>query len=188
MKIILGSKSKGRAKVLKEIGYDFEVMSADIDEKAIRFKDPEELTLKLAKAKADALLPKIKEPAILITSDQVVIWHGQIREKPENKDQAREFLQSYTLHPAETVTAIVVINTATGLRKQGVDIARAWFKTIPEKIIQQLISQGDVFMQAGGYSIDDPLLKPYILKIEGERESIMGLPKKLTLRLIEEVK
>lgn len=53
MKIILGSQSRSRRKVLEKLGYEFEVMPADIDEKAIRFDDPTKLTLVLARAKAD---------------------------------------------------------------------------------------------------------------------------------------
>ena len=87
MKIILGSQSKGRKKMLEEMGYEFEVMSADIDEKAIRFENPKELTLALARVKAEAIKPKIYGSALLVTSDQVVTWNGQIREKPENTEQ-----------------------------------------------------------------------------------------------------
>jgi len=41
-----------------------------------------------------------------------------------------------------------------------------------------------VFKQAGGFSVWDPLLRPYIYKIEGEEESVMGLPAKLTKKLL----
>ena len=43
-----------------------------------RSEDPGALTLALAHAKADALLPQIHEPALLITSDQVVVWQGTL--------------------------------------------------------------------------------------------------------------
>ena len=75
----------------KEIGFEFEIMSPDIDEKAIRSKNPEDLVMAIANAKADALVSKIKEPAILITSDQVVLCKDKIREKPVGEKEAREF-------------------------------------------------------------------------------------------------
>jgi len=59
MKIILGSASARRKDILQQMGYEFEVMSANIDEKAIRFDDPKKLTLAIVNAKADAL-EKIK--------------------------------------------------------------------------------------------------------------------------------
>ena len=126
MKIILGSQSKGRRSVLESMGYEFEVMSSDIDEKAIRFDDPSVLTLALANAKADALLARIHEPAILITADQVVAWNGTIREKAKDENEAREYLRSYAAHPAETVAAVVVVNTATKKRQEGRNGSIAW--------------------------------------------------------------
>jgi len=182
MKIILGSQSKSRQNLLKRMGYEFEVMNPDIDEKAIRFDDPKKLTLALAHAKADALLPKIHEPAILITADQVVFCGGKIREKPASEKEAREALRGYKTHPLETVTAVVVTNTSTSERNDGVDVAKVWLRPIPASIIEALIKEGDVFSRAGGFSIENPLLKNYVEKTEGELESILGLPKEFAWR------
>src|ERR1041385_5046735 len=109
--IILGSKSPGRKSVLEHAGYEFEVMVSNINEKAIRSDDYKQLPLLLARAKATVLVPKIKKPAILITSDQVVIYKGELREKPADENQAREYLKSYGGDSAAiTHTAVVVIN------------------------------------------------------------------------------
>lgn len=172
---------------MESMGFQFETMSANIDEKAIRFDDPQKLTLVLANAKADALLPNILEPAILITSDQVVALDKNILEKPENEDEAREFLRGYATHPPQTVTAVVAVNTATKERREGVDIAKVVFKEIPESVIDEIIKEGDIFTRAGGFSVEDPRLKNYIVNIEGAIDSIIGLPKELTERLIKEV-
>ncbi|HLD21587.1 MAG TPA: Maf family protein [Patescibacteria group bacterium] len=187
MHIILGSQSHGRQKILREMGVEFEVMASNIDEKTIRFNDPKQLTLALAHAKAEALLPNISQNAILITSDQVVVCHNQILEKPENEQEERIFLRMYKTHPAQTVTAVVVTNTATRVQRSGVDIATVYFQPIPEHIITQLIAEKNVFTQAGGFSIDDPLVKPYIERIEGSRSSIIGLPDVLTRQLMIDV-
>jgi predicted house-cleaning NTP pyrophosphatase (Maf/HAM1 superfamily) len=87
MHIILGSQSHGRRELLSAMGDAFAVMPAHIDERAIRADNPGMLTLVLAHAKADALLPQIHEPALLITSDQVVVWQGKIREKPQHAEE-----------------------------------------------------------------------------------------------------
>jgi septum formation protein len=168
---------------MSEIGFDFCVMPADIDEKAVRDTDPRRLTLALAEAKADALMPKIEESSILITSDQVVSWNGKILEKPDSAEQARQFLRGYAAQSAETVTAVSVTDTETNQRVSGIDIAKIYFREIPEDVIEQVVAAGQVFDWAGGFDIDDPILSQYIVKIEGERESIVGLPKRLTLEL-----
>ncbi|CAN1126952.1 7-methyl-GTP pyrophosphatase [Linum perenne] len=76
--LILGSASISRKTILAEMGYEFSVVTADIDEKAIRKEKPEELVMALAEAKAKAISQKLPmndyvkdaEPTLLITSDQ----------------------------------------------------------------------------------------------------------------------
>ena len=84
----------------RELGFDFDVMIPDIDEKTIRLDNPRELVMAIAHAKTDALLAKIKEPTILIVSDQVVLYEGEVREKPIDELEAREFVRSYGHNPA----------------------------------------------------------------------------------------
>ncbi len=187
MKLILGSKSQGRRDVLTSAGYEFEVLTADFDEKSIRDSDPEKLVLKLATAKAEAILPKVSEPAILIAADQVVVCNGVILEKPENEDQAREYLRGYAAHPMETVSGLVVINTQTGKRVEGIDIAKVYFKPIPEDIISASIADGRVMHCSGAMRCEDEPLSLYVERFEGTKDSTSGMPLVLLKRLIDEV-
>lgn len=187
MKLILGSKSFGRRKVLKDAGYEFEIMVADIDEKAIRSNNYEELPLLIARAKARALLKKIHEPVVLITSDQVVVCNGRLREKPETEKEAREYLESYSQYPAQTNTAVVVINTKTGKQLEAVDISKVYFKNIPASVIDTLIKEGKIMHTAGGFIIENSILEPYVTQIEGDIKSVTGLPIKVTEELMRQV-
>jgi len=185
--IILGSGSKWRQAMLEKMGHDFKVITADIDEKAIRSDDYYALPIKLACAKAEAIKQKIKEPVLLITADQVVLCNGELREKPEDEHQAREFLRSYKEYPAEIINAVVVTDTGSGKRAQGIDIAKAYFKEIPEEIINKLVKMEDILNSAGGFLAEHELLRPYLKKYEGKEGNSLGLPRELTERLILEV-
>ncbi|KAJ3097199.1 hypothetical protein HDU97_005084 [Phlyctochytrium planicorne] len=209
--IVLGSSSKSRASILNLANIPFTVQVADIDEKAIGSRgpgsDPDELVTKIARAKADALLASGKvdayEDAFLITCDQVglfngmwkgltlffkvALWEGQIREKPVNEEEARSYLKSYSLAPAETRGAMVVINLKTKKRAEGIDVAKQYFKPIPESVIDALIKQGDVYYCCGAFMIDDPLLIPYLDKREGDEDSIIGLSKRLLVELLSKL-
>jgi len=187
MKIILGSASKYRQKILRDAGYDFDIMEPNIDEKSIRFDNPKKLTLALAHAKAGAIMKRAKNQALLITSDQVVVCNGQIREKPQNKEEAADYLASYAQHPAETVTAVLLTNLKNGKSVGGIDIAKVNFSPIPENIIERVINKGTIFSCAGGFTISDDLLKPYIKSIEGDEDSVLGLPIKLTKELLNAI-
>lgn len=191
MKIILGSSSAGRKLIMSELaqefGFNFEIMSSDIDEKAVRFDNPSDLVMAIANAKADALIVKIKEPAILICSDQVVLYKGKIREKPIDEKEAREFLQSYGQVFPETIGAVVIVNTETSKRASGLQTSKIHFKSLPSKIIDEHIKSGLSLNGAGGFSIHDPTLKDYIDHIEGGLDSATGLSKELVKELITRV-
>lgn len=187
MKLILGSKSIGRRTVLLNAGYEFDILTSEIDEKSIRSDNYEQLPLLLARAKSDDLIPRIQESAILITSDQVVICNGELREKPESKEQAYEYLMSYSKYPAQTNTAVVVVNTKTGKKTEGLSIAKVFFNKIPEEIISKLIGEGNILHAAGGFIVENPLLSEYVKRIDGEVSRVTGLPLTLTKKLIQEV-
>ena len=188
MKIILGSSSKWRKAMLEKMGYNFRVVTADIDEKTIRSNDYYTLPIKIACAKADAIMQKIKEPVLLITGDQDVLCNGELREKPKDEHQAREFLLSYKKYPAEIINAVVITNTKSGKRAQGTNISKVYFKEIPKKIIDKLIKTKDILNSAGSFLMEHKLLKPYIEEYNGKEGDSLGLPKKLTEHLILEVR
>lgn len=187
MKIILGSKSAGRKRIMEEMGYEFDVLVSDIDEKAIRFDDPKELTINIAKAKAISLQDKIFEPAILITSDSVVVCNNEILEKPQNEEEARKFLELYRDFPATVVSSVVVTNTSNGKQVFDVDASTVYFSPFSEQEIIDFIKDGGVFNWAGGFGVDEDGWPEHIIKIDGYRDGVMGLPKKITKRLISEV-
>jgi septum formation protein len=221
-KMILGSSSIARKKILSDMGYQFTIMTADIDEKSIRKDKPEDLVMALAEAKADAILSKltiseqergdeptilisadtaeailpklpvcdnVKEsaPTLLVTGDQVVVYEGTVREKPSDVEEAWEFIQGYSGGCASTVSSVLVTNLQTGFRKGDWDRVEVHFHDIPNEIIEKLINEGKVLNVAGGLCIEHPLVLPYVKEVIGTTDSVMGLPKAVTERLIKEV-
>ncbi|KAL4649972.1 hypothetical protein ACB092_01G052200 [Castanea dentata] len=194
-KIILGSSSIARRKILAEMGYEFTIMTADIDEKCIRKEKPEDLVMALAEAKADAILSKLQtisnqekddEQKILIAADTVVVYEGVVREKPSSKEEARQFLKDYSGSHAATVGSVLVTNLKTGFRKGEWDRVEIYFHTIPDGTIEKLIEEGTVLYVAGGLIIEHPLILPFVKQVVGTTDSVMGLPKALTEKLIKE--
>lgn len=187
MKLILGSQSLGRKEVLTAAGYSFDVMVADIDEKAIRDDNYELLPLLIAQEKTKALLSKIQEDAVLITSDQVVVCNGELREKPVDADEARVWLKSYASYPSRAITSVIVANTVTGKQVEGVDIVDVIFDKIPDEVIEKLIAQGRILKTAGACIAEDPLLSPHIKELKGDLDSLTGLPMRLVKKFLDEV-
>ncbi|KAL3525391.1 hypothetical protein ACH5RR_013763 [Cinchona calisaya] len=194
-KIILGSSSVARQQILSEMGYEFTVMTADIDEKSIRKEKPEELVMALAEAKADAIISRLKntshlgeneQPVLLITADTVAVFEGTVREKPSSKEQARKYIQDYSSGHTSVVGSVVVSNLTTGNRKGGWDRAEVYFHEIPDEVIDSLIEEGIILNVAGALMLEHPLTLPFVDTVIGTADHVMGLSKALTEKLIQE--
>jgi predicted house-cleaning NTP pyrophosphatase (Maf/HAM1 superfamily) len=90
----------------QEYGFDFDIMTAEIDERSLgdRTKNPEQLVLQLASAKAQALIQQLHRNEskamqhLLITCDQVVVSSsGSILEKPLNADEVSTAVLDHSL-------------------------------------------------------------------------------------------
>uniref|UniRef100_A0ACD6A8L8 Uncharacterized protein n=1 Tax=Avena sativa TaxID=4498 RepID=A0ACD6A8L8_AVESA len=155
-KIILGSSSPARRQILSDMGYEFTVMCADIDEEAIRREKPEELVKALAEAKAEAIKLKLNDgcgdrdwssdrPTLLITSDQVKVSKGMIRERPMSTEEAREFIKAYSGDRALAVNYVLVTNLSTGGTKGGWDVPEIYFHHIPDEFIEEVVSDLSIY-------------------------------------------
>ncbi|WRX10465.1 Nucleoside triphosphate pyrophosphatase Maf-like protein - like 1 [Theobroma cacao] len=194
-KLILGSSSMARQRILAEMGYEFTIMTADIDEKSIRKEKPEDLVTALAEAKADAIISMLQNTGIieedahttlLITADTVVVYKGMIREKPSSEEEAREYIKGYSGGHAAVVGSVLVTNLRTGASKGGWERAEVYFHDIPDEVINNLIDEGIPFKVAGGLMLEHPLTLPFVEAVIGATDTVMGLSKSLTEKLIQE--
>ena len=188
--LVLGSGSSSRAAILRDCGLKFEVRKPGIDEKAIRHDSAKELVLALGLAKAAALRddPDLAaRGALLITGDQVVVADGgRILEKPEDEAEARAFIDSYGRDPPRTVGSLVVTDAASGQQWSAVDEACVHFSPIPDDVVDQLLEEGDVYYCAGGLMVEHPLVQPYVQRMDGSMDSIMGLCVATLEKLLDE--
>ena len=188
MKLILGSSSQFRRAVMDELGFEYEVMAPEIDEKAIRIDDPDALVLAIAHAKADALVGAVEGEALIITSDQVVVWNGQIREKPQDREEAKRFIMSYDEHPAVIINGLVVTHVPSGRRVESVSAMHTWYMPIPDLAAEEILDTSDVMFCAGGLQTEHPLFRHFMIHTDGSDDHAMGLPKGELLKLLTEFK
>ncbi|KAF3439346.1 hypothetical protein FNV43_RR17623 [Rhamnella rubrinervis] len=193
--IMLGSASIARRQILTEMGYEFSVMTADIDERSIRKEKPEDLVVALAEAKADAIMSRLKstdqleeaaQATLLITADTVVVHEGMIKEKPSSKEEAWNFIKGYSGGLAAVVGSVLVTNLKTGKRKGGWARAEVYFRDIPDEVIDSLTEDEITLTVAGGLMLEHPLTLRFVEAVLGTSDTVMGLPKGLTEKLIRE--
>lgn len=189
--IILGSGSATRRAILSGMGIDYVIEKPDIDEKAIRFDDPKELVEALARAKAKAVVEKLAGKGrgarrLLVTCDQVVVHRGMIREKPSSAAEAREFIRGYGIDPPSTVGSTMITDLESGQTAMAVDVNTVVFDAIPDDVVDAIVEEGECMYCAGGLMVEHPLVQPYLKRIEGTMEGIMGLDSATVSRLLDE--
>ena len=182
--LILGSSSATRRLILTNAGITFTVCKADIDERAIgdrsigTFDRAAELVLLLGNKKTDAILTKLPHDLkgrVLLCADQVVTYKDTILEKPDTIEEARKFIKGYSKSTCSTVGSIVLTDTNTGKRVSGIDISTIHFNEIPDEAIEAILAEEDCMYCAGGLMIEHPNVQPYIERIHGTMEGVMGL-------------
>lgn len=183
-RIVLGSKSFGRRQLLDRAGVRYETMIADIDEKKIKEKDPRKLVLKLARAKADAIVANCGKDVILVTSDCIAVCHGEILEKPESREDIYHFFDLYSHYPVSVISSVIVTDINTGESKEAVGEATITFSPFSAVEIEQLAGEDDTYRCAGGFMIEHPMAQKHVLSLEGDKSAIIGMPIEQTLEFI----
>ena len=190
MKIILGSASKTRVRLLKEGGvFIDEIITADLDEKKIRSDDFYLLPMLLARAKREALLPKIKEDAFLITADTVLFTGDVLLEKPESADEERTFFTYYNgVNVLEYATAVTVTNTKTGEMLEDTGVGKCTMGPFTSEFVEAYIQKGTYLNYAGGFTYFDKEFEGKVTFIDGSSpDPFLGLPVDLTKKLLLEL-
>jgi len=172
-KIVLASESVFRRRAMDLLGIDYETWPANIDEKAIRDNDPEELTRKLAEAKARKVAAE-RPDAVVVAGDAVVAKGRKILEKPRDLDEAARLLRDLAGSKFQFVTSLAVLDAATGRILSAVEASKITFRELIEREIQEYIAKYPVTNFAGAFE-SDAVLK-FAERIEGSYNFVTALP------------
>ena len=184
MRIILASKSPRRREILGEMFEKFDIITAETDETLPSLVHPREGVAILAERKGDAVASALSPECVVISSDTLVEIDGIALGKPTDEQDAFNMLRcmSGRVHRVHTGVAVhykgrVVSDTAT---------SSVEFKDLTDAVIREYISTGEPMDKAGSYGIQGKggaLVKGY----DGDFDTIVGLSKALTLRLLTEI-
>jgi septum formation protein len=178
MKLILASSSPRRAEVLRDAGFVFQVRPADVNETRLPQEAAEDYVRRVAQAKAHAVAEQARavgERAIVIAADTIVLAEAQILGKPKDADDARRMLRLFSGRTHEVLTALCVINIATGKEALHVEKTRVEFLKMSEEEIESYIQSGEPFDKAGAYGIQG-IAGRFATRIEGCYFNVLGLP------------
>ncbi len=174
--IILASKSPRRQNLLKELGFEFEIKTKDIEEIYPPNLKREQVALFLSKLKSNAFKDGLKENDLVLTSDTIVCLKDEIIGKPKDRQDAIEMLAKLSGNRHEVITAVTLLSK----EKQHTfyDETEVYFKELTTEEIEYYIDEYEPFDKAGSYGIQEWIGYVGIEKIIGSYFNVMGLPVK----------
>lgn len=184
MKIVLASRSPRRSKILSELGYEFTVAPAGIDESPKPRETPVDHVLRLASIKAEKGAENFPDD-LVIGADTDVVLDGEIMGKPESENNAFDMLTrlSGRTHTVYTGLSLVILNSA--IRLSDYDHTEVEFNDLSADQIHKYIKSGEPLDKAGSYGIQGMgsfLVKRY----SGDLDTVIGFPSRLFNRMYEE--
>lgn len=170
-RVVLASASPRRRELLTALGVTFEVVKPAVDERRHPDEGPEELAVRLARAKA-ADVARRADASLVIAADTVVTLNDEVLGKPRDADELRAFLWRLA-----GVRHVVV--TGHCLRVGGREEAAAvrtsvTMRNIEEAEIERYVARGDGMDMAGGYAIQ-AAGGALVARVEGCYTNVVGL-------------
>ena len=174
--LILASKSPRRQNLLKELGFDFEIRTKEIQEIYPPELQREQVAVFLSELKASAFVEGLNTKDLVITSDTIVCLGDEIIGKPTDREDAIKMLGKLSGNKHEVITAVTLLSK----EKQHTfyDVTEVYFKELTSEEIEYYIDKYEPFDKAGSYGIQEWIGYVGIEKIIGSYFNVMGLPVK----------
>jgi len=149
---VLASRSPRRVQLLAELGIEFEVRPADVDETPQPGEEPTEYVGRLAHDKAFAVVsPGANE--VVIGADTTVDVDGVIFGQPFDENDARDMLMKLSGRSHLVHTGMCVIASASGIAITEVVTSQVTFAELSHDDVDNYLASGEWSGKAGGYAI-----------------------------------
>ena len=185
-RIILASTSPRRRDLLKQAGFDFEIIAPEYDENILNKSFDYNLIENIAKNKGLSAAKKVKEPSIIISADTVVVYNNIVMGKPKDFDTALRMLSMLNNNTHIVVTSVCAIDVEKQKQIIKSETSEVTFNDISKKDLTDYIYKFQPYDKAGSYGIQE-LPDFFIKEIKGDYNNIVGLPVKLLINIIEEI-
>ncbi len=181
MKIVLASKSKVRKDILTEHNIDCEVIQSNVDEDPIKDSliaegaTPEVISKNLAELKANKVSSNVYDKLVL-GADSVIDLNGELISKPSSREEAMNILRKLN-GKSHYLISSVCISKNNSMIWNHTDKAKLTMKNFSEVELKDYLNKipDEALYAYNVYQIEGEG-KNLFEKIEGDKDTIMGLP------------
>lgn len=181
--LVLGSESPRRLQLLRQVGIEpIAQVGATLDETALAQESPEQLSLRLARAKA-ALVAQDWPDAFVLAADTVVAVGRRALGKATNAEEAARFLRLLSGRRHQVITSVAVIAPGGRSGHKRV-LTRVAFKRLHPAEIAHYVAGEEWRGKAGGYAVQGTAAA-FVVSISGSYSGVVGLPLYETVALLQ---
>lgn len=174
MPLILASASPRRSELLREAGYQFEVIAPEVEEAHDESLSCEELTIENAKRKALAVA-RMRPDAVVIGADTLVYLDHIPIAKPRDMEDAAAMLRRLSGRKHEVCTGVAIASAGGAELLTFHVVSDVTFKVLSEDTIRDYHSRIEPLDKAGAYAIQDESAM-IIDSVQGSWTNVKGLP------------
>ena len=191
--IILASRSEVRKKILNQNGINCEIIPANIDEETVKeslLKEkatPRIISKNLAELKANKISKK-KLNEFVLGADSVIDLNGELISKPTNREEAINILQKLNGKKHQLISSVCISKNGSmiwnstdastlTMKQLNLDKIKSYLAKIRDK---ELYAYGVYQIEADGRSL--------FSNIEGDEDTVMGLPIKQIKEYLDTIK
>ncbi|HEU5051027.1 MAG TPA: Maf family protein [Gemmatimonadales bacterium] len=176
--LTLASTSPRRRQLLEMLGLAIEVRPSHIPEVHLPHETPRAYVERLAREKAEGVTG-----GWVLGADTTVVLDGGLLEKPADAEDALRMLSLLQGRTHEVMTAVALV--ADGVVRVRTDLTHVTFRPMTQGFLRAYVATGEPMDKAGAYGIQG-YGAALVERIDGDFFSVMGLPVRLVLELLEE--
>ena len=184
--LLLASNSPRRKQLLALGNWNFNIVVSDVDESQLADETPKDYVLRLAQAKALAVVAKAHPENIIIGSDTAVVDGNEILGKPKDEMDAVRMLKQLRGHTHQVFTGVAVYRVDGESMLTELCVTDVPMRNYSDDEIQAYVKTGDPLDKAGAYAIQHPDFQP-VESMSGCYASVMGLPMCHVLRTLKKL-
>ncbi len=193
--LILASSSPRRKELLQQIGLDFTVQVADIDETPHAGEAALAYVERMARTKAQAVSRELKplhtgESRYILAADTIGVLDGEILIKPLDREDFGRMMGRMSGCTHQVITSVSVARQAAGtdateqrLISVTTDVR---FKVLEADEIEAYWQSSEPLDKAGGYGIQSKGAL-FVEGIQGSYSNVVGLPLQESAALLQEM-
>ena len=172
--LVLASQSPRRHQLLSQMGIDFSLASADIEELQLAGEGAVDFVNRMALSKALTVAADHPDCWIL-AADTVVVIDGEILGKPCDVTDACRMLTRLAGRWHEVFTAFTLYHQASARTISEVDSTRVKIGALEESVIVAYVASGEPLDKAGSYAVQG-IGGAFVEAMDGSPTTVIGLP------------